>query len=194
MYQLQPLIQHHPNFERFKINLQEGIDYLLNDTSKEVRIKMLEDSTKRGNHKSALLEEQSPHVTKLMTQDLELGYGITITVNSLNNIPGAEVYPIGYQNQLTINKQGDVIPKRTVTHDPSHSRKAGLSINQREKEEEVPGVIFGHTMFCFLHLIHHLHWNHPNNSILCNKIKVKKPTFDCTKMLLWQSNALQFGS
>ena len=29
-------------------------------------------------------------------------------------------------------------------------------------------------MLCFLHLIHHLRWHHPNERILCNKIDIEK--------------------
>ena len=41
-------------------------------------------------------------------------------------------------------------------------------------EEEIPGVIFGYAMLRMLQMIHHLHWNHPNDRILCNKIDVEK--------------------
>ncbi|KAL7525801.1 hypothetical protein ACHAXR_002849, partial [Thalassiosira sp. AJA248-18] len=172
--QLQPLLQHHPSYERFAYNHLNGIDYPVDSLSQEECSSMLEKSIERGNHKSALDDEQRPHVTKLMNQDVELGYGIPLTVESLRSIPGAEVYPIGCQNQLTINEKGEVIPKKRVTHDLSFNRREGKSINQRVRDSELPGVIFGHAMLRFLHLIHHLRWNHPNERILCNKIDVEK--------------------
>ncbi|KAL7529787.1 hypothetical protein ACHAXR_003160 [Thalassiosira sp. AJA248-18] len=66
---------------------------------------MLEKSIERGNRNSVLNDEQHPHVTKLMTQDVELGYGIPLTVKSLRNIPGAEVYPIGCRDRKTIMRR-----------------------------------------------------------------------------------------
>ena len=109
-----------------------------------------------------------------MTQDVELGYGIPISIDCIKRMPGAQVYPIGYQNQLTIDEKGNVIPKKRVTHDLSFNRKQGLSVNQRVQEEEVPDVIFGHAMIRFLHLIHHIRRNHPQEQISCNKIDVEK--------------------
>ena len=168
--QLEPLLIHHPSYERFKLNHLNGIDYPVNDLSKEDRISMLDRSIERGNHKSALNEEQRPTVTKLMAQDVELGFGIPLTIESVRKMPGAEVYPVGCQDQLTINERGEVIPKKRVTHDLSHNRKEGQSVNQRVREEEIPGVIFGYAMLRMLRMIHHLRWNHPNDRILCNKI------------------------
>ena len=75
---------------------------------------------------------------------------------------------------MTINENGNPIPKSRVTHDLSFNKKEGLSINQRVREEELPGVIFGHAMLRFLHLIYHLCWHHPTERILCNKVVIKK--------------------
>ena len=172
--QLQPLLQHHPHFAHFEHNHTHGIDYPINGLSDEDCSAMLETSIERGNHKSALNDEHRPVVTKLMAQDVELGYGIPLTIDSIRKIKQAEVYPVGCQDQLTIDEHGNVIPKKRVTHDLSFNRKEGKSINQRVREEELPGVTFGHAMLRFLHLIHHLRWHHPTERILCNKIDVEK--------------------
>ena len=108
-----------------------------------------------------------------MTQDVELGYGILISIDYIKRMPGAEVHPIGCQNQITIDEKGNVVPKNRVTYDLSFNRKQGRLVNQHVREEEVPGVIFGHDMIRFLHLIHHTRRNHPQEQILCNKIDVE---------------------
>ena len=172
--QLRPLLQHHPNFERFAHNHTHGISYPIDDLSSEECSAMLTRSIERGNHKSALDEEHRPVVTKLMAQDVEFGYGIFLTVESLTKIDQAEVYPVGCQDQLTINELGNVVPKKRVTHDLSFNRREGKSVNQRVREEELPNVAYGHAMLRFLHLIHHLRWHHPNERILCNKIDIEK--------------------
>ena len=130
---------------------------------------MPESTIERGNHKSALSDKQRPVVTKLMTQDVELGYGIPLILESLKKIKQAKVYPVGCQDQLTIDEHANIIPKKRVTHDLSFNRREGKSINRRVREEELPGVIFGHAILRFLHLIHHLRWHHPNEriAILC---------------------------
>lgn len=172
--QLEPLLQHHPTFPRFKYNHLNGIDYPINDIDEAERKEILETNLERGNHKSALSDEERPHVTKLMNQDVELGYGIPLSLDCIRNLPGAEVYPVGCQNQLTIDETGKVIPKKRVTHDLSHNRRKGKSVNQRVREDEVPEVMFGHAMLRFLHLIHHIRRHHPHQRILCNKIDVEK--------------------
>ena len=172
--QIGPLLTHHPSFERFKRNHAHGIDYPLEPLPEEERIAMLQNTIERGKHKSALSEEERPHVTKLMVHNIELGYGIPLTVESINKIPGAVVYPVGCQNQLTIDENGNVIPKKRVTHDLSHNRREGQSANQRVQEDELPGVMFGHTTLRFLHLVYHLRWHHPWDRILMNKIDVEK--------------------
>ena len=68
---LKPLLQYHPLFRRFKSNHINGINYPLNDIDKHARTTMLENSIKRGNHKSALEDDQQPNVTKLMKQDVK---------------------------------------------------------------------------------------------------------------------------
>ena len=138
---------------------------------------MLEHSIKQGNHKSALSNKHRPTVTKLMTQDVELGYGVPLTLEALHKMKQAKVVPIGCQDQLTIDKHGHVIPKKRVTYDLSFNRKGGKSINQRVRDDELPEVIFGHAMLRFLHFIHHLRWHHPKERILYNKIDVEKSYF-----------------
>jgi len=172
--QIGPLLTHHPSFERFKRNHAHGIDYPLEPLPEEERIAMLQNTIERGNHNSALSEEKRPHVTKRMVQDVELGYGISLTVKGINKIPGAKVYPVGCQTQLTIDENRNVIPKKRVIHDLSHNRREGQSVNQRVREEELPGVMFGHAILRFLHLVHHLRWHHPRDRILMNKIDVEK--------------------
>jgi len=172
--QLEPLLYHHHSYEHFKSNYINGIDYPIEQLDDEARNSMLAKSIERGNHKSALSDEERPHVTKLMSQDVELGYGIPLTVECISKIEGAEVYPVGCQNQQTIDEKGNVIPKKRVTHDLSFNKRTGQSVNQRVREGELPGVMFGHAMRRYLHLIHHIRRNHPNKRILCNKVDVEK--------------------
>ena len=89
--QLEPLLQHHPTFDRFTENHLNGIDYPINDINEEDRVRVLEATIEGGNHKSALKDDERPHVTKLMTQDVELGYGIPISIDCIKRMPGAKV-------------------------------------------------------------------------------------------------------
>ena len=66
-----------------------------------------------------------------MNMDVELGYAIPITVGGVRKLKDAEVYPVGLQNQMTIDEEGNTIPKKRVTNDLSHNRASGESVNQR---------------------------------------------------------------
>ena len=61
-----------------------------------------------------------------------------------------------------------------MTYDLSYNRRESLSLNQRVQENEMPEVIFGLALLCFLYLIHRIRWSIPNKRILCNKIDVEK--------------------
>jgi hypothetical protein len=67
-----------------------------------------------------------------MMSDIELGYGIPITIDCIKSLKHAEVYPIGLQHQQTINEHGKIIPKKRISHNLSNQQDIGRSINQRE--------------------------------------------------------------
>ena len=174
MDQLDLLLGYHPDFEEFKSNHEQGIDYPLDPIDDETRLKNLHATIERGNHQSALDEDLRHHVTKGVLSDIQLGYGFPIPIECIPKIEGAEVYPMGVQNQLTISEFGEIIPKKRVTHDLSHNRRAGESVNQRVRTDELPECKFGHSFVRFLHLIHHIRWLHPNQPILANKFDIEK--------------------
>eukprot|EP00956_Cyclotella_meneghiniana_P041032 scaffold212472_cov70-Cyclotella_meneghiniana.AAC.2 len=172
--QLDKLLSHHPGYPLFRWNTIHGIDYPADDLPEETRMKELNDQIEKGNHKSALVKEATAHVDKAMISDIELGYGIPITIDCIRKLKHAEVYPVGLQHQLTIDEHGNIIPKKRISHDLSNKRDKGLSINQRVKEHLLPSVLYGYTLLRFLHLIHNIRWNNPNKAILMNKIDIEK--------------------
>ena len=167
--QLSSILAHHPYFPLLKESLQTGIDYPAEDLPEETRVEELHAQLARGNHKSALTKEALPIVDKLVHQDANLGYAISITKDCMKKIKGGELYPLGLQHQLTIDENGKQMPKKRVTHDLSNRKKLGLSINQRVDEEKVPETKYGHAILRFLHLIHHIRYQHPTSRILMAK-------------------------
>ncbi|EJK63975.1 hypothetical protein THAOC_15339, partial [Thalassiosira oceanica] len=173
--QLFPLLRHHDDWNSFEEDLMNGIDYPFKEEIDEAeRKRMLEANIARGNHKSALNPEDRHHVTKLMRSDVDLGYAIPVTIDCVRNLKEAEVYPIGLQSQLTIDAEGNVIPKKRATHDLSHNRTTGESVNQRVDMSEMPPAKYGHALSRFIHLIHHIRRRHPGKRILCNKFDIEK--------------------
>ena len=78
--QLQPLLRHHPTWQEFQDDMLYGIQYpFMEEIDEQTRKSQLKANMERGNHKSALKEEDRHHVTKLMNSDVSLGYAIPIT-------------------------------------------------------------------------------------------------------------------
>ena len=172
--QLDQLFVHHPNYPRFRSNSINGIDYPAGEIAEETRISDLKAQLERGNHKSALTPDAEPIVNKLFTQDAELGYLITISRDCILKLRHAEVYPLGLQHQMTIDENGNQIPKKRVTHDLSNQKKRGRSINQRIDDDLVPGTMYGHALQRFAHLIHHIRLHNPGERILMCKSDFEK--------------------
>ena len=173
--QLLPLLRHHRLWPQFKQYRELGIDYpFIEDISECDRKAMLHKNLSSGNHRSALQRNDRAHVTRAIISDVELGYGIPLTIEAVEKLKHAEVYPLGLQTQQTIDEKGRSIPKKRLTHDLSHNRESKVSVNQRVDISNMPEAIYGHALLRFLHLIHHLRWLHPNQRILCNKIDVEK--------------------
>jgi hypothetical protein len=172
--QLDSLLSHHPNYKQFRHNTINGIDYPAPDLDEDTRITDLMEQIQRGNHKSALEPEALEHVSKAMKSDVQLGYGIPLTIDCIKRLKHAEVYPIGLQHQQTINEQGEIIPKKRISHDLSNRKDLKRSINQRTNIDLIPDVLYGYVLLRFLHLIHHIRWSFPSRKILMNKVDIEK--------------------
>ena len=49
-----------------------------------------------------------------MNQDVELGYGILLILKFKWTMKQAEVYPVGYQDQLTMDEYRGIIPSNSI--------------------------------------------------------------------------------
>jgi hypothetical protein len=170
--QLEPLIHHHPNKSAILKIATLGVDYPISDLDEESRKELVNKKLQKGNHKSALTKEAIPIVNKLMEKDVINAFSIIVTLDCLRKLKDCEVYPMGLQNQTTVDEKGKVIPKKRLTHDLSDERKEGKSINQRVKTEDLPDCMYGHALSRFLHLIHHIRFHSPGKRILANKIDI----------------------
>jgi hypothetical protein len=174
IHELDSLLSHHPSYRLFRWNSTHGIDYPAREIDEETRKEDLLNQLQKGNHKSALDPSAKEHVAKAMISDIELGYGIPITIECIKQLKHAEVYPVGLQHQQTINEHGKIIPKKRISHDLSNRRETGRSINQRVEEDLIPSVLYGYSLIRFLHVIHNIRYHNPNKVILCNKIDIQK--------------------
>ena len=91
LHKLEPLLKHHPTYEKSAINHVVGIYYPLKKINKGTQKSNLDKTIKRGNHKSALSKIERPYVTKLMKQDVELGKEIPLTLECIQNLKDEEI-------------------------------------------------------------------------------------------------------
>ena len=84
--QLNALLSHHPNYDRFIHNASNGIDYPADDLPESTRVKELKTQIDRDNHKSAFISKEArATVNKLFEEDINTGYAIPITKEGVLN-------------------------------------------------------------------------------------------------------------
>ena len=84
IHQLEVLLQHHPNFTRFKHNTIKDLD---GDT----RIRFLEQQLEKRNHKSTNNKDDKIRVTKAMETDVTRGFGFILTRKCVERLRQAEI-------------------------------------------------------------------------------------------------------
>ena len=171
--QLSALFHHHPKVDPISEAATVGVDYPVDDLPEETRKELVANRLKKGNQKSALSKEAIPIVTNLLRDDVEHGYSIIVTPECLEKLKGCELYSMGLQHQFTVDENGDIAPKKRLTHNLSDEKKSGNSVNQRTREEDLPETMYGFALSRSLHLIHHLRYHNPNVIIYLAKVDIK---------------------
>ena len=109
--------------------LREGCVYPLKQPRNEkTRLQDLEQSIKRGNHKSF----DKPHLAKSLDEnidkELRRGYLIPLPIKYLKKLKKSRVIPMGMTEQFTINEEGKRVPKPRSCHDASFPMESGYSV------------------------------------------------------------------
>ena len=164
---LAPLLHLSPHWADVKDTLSNGARYPLQRLSPKRRLQDLEEAIIRGNHKSAT---DSPNILdKLIKKDVDAGFQLPTTINSLRLMPHAVVAPYGVIKQNTIDTEGNIIPKLRIAHDQSFCYSSGTSVNSRVNKDELTTLIYGDALRRLLHYIHSLRFHHPLTPILIGK-------------------------
>ncbi|KAL7519319.1 hypothetical protein ACHAWF_000229 [Thalassiosira exigua] len=135
---------------------------------------MMSTQLERGNHKSSLTRDAKPTVNKLLHEEAKLGYGISTTKACMLKLKGGELYPLGLQHKLTIDKHGKQICKKRQTHDLSNKKKDGQSINQRIDEMCLLACLYDFAFLRYIHLLHHIRRYNPKRRILGANSNIEK--------------------
>ena len=164
---LEPLFDHHPNWNRLKSLLTVGSKWPLDELSVEMRRSDLAEALAFGNHKGA--SSQPELLRQLIEKDITHGFGLVIPLSAVNCIPGALLAPMKIMKQNTINELGQIIPKDRLTHDQSYKWSLGTSVNSRVQFNVLLPCRFG---AC-------IRRRYPNRRILATKADYKSAYRRC---------------
>ena len=117
---LQPLLQKKNLWKAVSEILSKGAKYPLERINNSRRKSDLEESLRRGNHQSA---KKDPSIlTKLIQKDINAGFQLPTTPNSLRKMPHTCIAPYVVIHQHTIDEQGIIIPVRKLCVDVFHHK------------------------------------------------------------------------
>ena len=97
--------------------ISEGVLYPLRTTTEAVRKADITHMISRENHKSTTAPQNEPTLLKNYNKEVNRGWMLPITIESVSKIKGAGVIPVGCVTQFFINEDGNRYTKRRTTHD-----------------------------------------------------------------------------
>ena len=166
---IEPLFRHHKLWKKMKKIVEEGVDYPLEEVPNETIKQDLHEMIKRGNHQSAQIKSNEQSLLTNYAKEVEHGWMLPTTTESILKLQGAAVIPIGVVQQESITVEGERYTKRRTTHDASFPPPSGKSINERMMRELLEPCFYGHYLLRLLHAIHTMRFAHPAVVILLIK-------------------------
>ena len=169
---LDDLMKLHPRWPKLRERILHGSKWLLEELDEKERKQDLEVAVQRGNHKSAVIHKQ--FLTKALEKEVKKGWILVLPLEKASFIPNLILSPMGVVEQLGINKNGDFVPKKRITHDLSFpGQRSKTSINSRVVQGVLEPCLFGYTMLRIIHRIVHLRSLHPFKKIWIRKEDAK---------------------
>ena len=116
---LAKLFFHHEDRNNIINIIRQGSRYHLVPIKEETRKSDLDAMILRGNHKSSHSVLNSAALDKSISKDIDHGWVLPLTKESLQNIKNSGVVPLGVAEQFSINAKREIYIKRHVTHECS---------------------------------------------------------------------------
>ena len=123
----------------------------------------------RGNHTSSQSVLNASALNKAISKEIDHGWALPLSIESLQSIKNAGVVPLGVSEQLSINEKGERYVKRRVTHDCSFPGPSGLSVNNRVQQESLQPCFYGFCLLSILNMISAMQSRCPTKRILIGK-------------------------
>ena len=164
------MLGHREDWESITNIIYGGCNYpLSSNVTDNIRLSDLRARIERGNHKSADRPESQPIVRDKYKGEVASSWMVPIPVSYLESLQEAELNSIGLAHQTTINEKGEIIEKKTLTHELSFLSESGTSINDRSIDTLLQECVYGQCLRRILHRIHALRLEHPKAVILLAK-------------------------
>ena len=172
IHTLERLLGNHQDWHKIKKIISEGCDIptVNSDTNEDTQRADLQAMINRGNHKSTQDKENSKALHKGYLKEIEHGWMIPVTIESVYHIKNAMVLPLGIVCQQTLDIHGQSTIKRRITHDCSFPTPSGTSMNINTNLDLLDECIYGHCLWRILHDIHRQRIEFPNTRILISKM------------------------
>ena len=167
---LTSLFSHHEDWNELKSIIENGCDYKLSPiVNEKTRKKDLNSMMSRGNHKSTKKPDCKNILIKTFTKEVEKGWVVPITLESVTKIKDLFIIPLGIAHQFSINELGERTQKQRVTHDATFPTPSGDSVNNRTIENLLQPCIYGQSLQRILHSLLEMRHSHPNKKIFMSK-------------------------
>ena len=169
---LEKLLGNHQDWHKIRQIISEGCDIptVHSDANEDTRKADLQAMINRGNHKSTQNKENSEALHKGYLKEIEHGWMIPITIESIYHIKNAMVLPLGTVCQQTLDIHGQRTIKRRITHDCSFPTPSGTSMNINTNLDLLDECVYGHCLRRILHGIHRQRIEFPHTRILISKM------------------------
>jgi hypothetical protein len=166
---LDPLLRNHPLKAYLKQVLGEGMDYhFTRELSEDERTDELEAQLARGNHKSAV--ENEDRVIALLAKDVKHGFCFPFPAGLVGKIKGGAVQPGGVTTQFGLKADGTREQKKRLTHDLTFSiTTEDASVNNRVDMDRYPEMYYGWCLTRCIHFAANLRAKHPGRRIFMQK-------------------------
>ena len=106
---------------------------------------------------------------KAVSKEVQKGWLLPVTIESLTKIKGLSLIPLGIANQDTIDEHGNRIPKKRVTHNASFLAPSGLLVNKMVIESQLQECIYSQCLRRIIHMMHQMRVNYKDKRIFMTK-------------------------
>jgi hypothetical protein len=153
---LEPLLLHHPDWGKFKILLERGSNWIMDEITEKDRLAKNKEFATRGNHKSAKICDAE--LRKTIEKELRQRWMFPLPLDYISTLKHGELAPVGMDDkQWSELPDGSRVIKHRMTHDQSFDATNAVSVNKRVKRNTLTSLYYGGCLSRLIHYIISIH-------------------------------------